>query len=201
MNAMPKPRPRRPTPIADHALGDIDFIRRTLERAGLTAFPGWGQVVIGATALLASMLAARLRSDRAWVTAWSAEAVLAAAIGAGAMALKARRLGVPMFGDAGRRFAASFTLPLVAGAALTFALLRGGLAVALPGTWMLLYGVAIATAGAFSIAAVRLMGGAFMLAGIATLIVAPAARDTWMAAAFGGIHVVFGVWIAGRHGG
>ena len=45
------------------------------------------------------------------------------------------------------------------------------------------------------------MGAAFMIAGLISLIT-PAAWGTWMLiAAFGGLHILFGVLIARRHGG
>ena len=203
MNALPKPR-RTPPPvqaISDHALDDLRFIRRTMERASLTAFSGWGQVAIGASALVAAGLAARRHDTSAWLLVWTFEACIAVSIGAVTMALKARRLGVPVFGEPFRRFARSLTLPIVAGAALTVALARAGAPAPIPVTWMLLYGVAIATAGTFSIAAVRVMGYAFMLAGIVAIAMPSAWRDLELAASFGGLHVLFGLWIAGRHGG
>lgn len=201
MSALPKFRRRPPTPLSDHAIDDLRFIRRTMERASLTAFPGWGQVAIGASAFAAALVGARVTGQRTWLVVWLIEAAIAGTIGAATMALKARRLGVPLFGEAGRRFARSFTLPLLAGAVLTVVLARGRLDEAIPGTWMLLYGVAIAAAGTFSIAEVRAMGVAFMLAGLVSLVLAPVGRDALMAASFGGLHVGFGLWIAGRHGG
>ena len=62
---------------------NLRFIRQTMERAGsLTAFPGWGQVVIGVTALIATALAVRARDPDRWLTIWVVEATLSIAIGA-----------------------------------------------------------------------------------------------------------------------
>ena len=41
----------------------------------------------------------------------------------------------------------------------------------------------------------------FMVLGVFALIPMPALGDLWMAAGFGGLHILFGVTIARRHGG
>jgi len=73
----------------------------------------------------------------------------------------------------------------------------GGL---LPGTWLLLFGTAVACGGAFSVRIVPVMGLCFMALGIAALF-APNAGDLFMALGFGGLLMGFGVAIARRHGG
>jgi hypothetical protein len=195
-------RHRRPVPIGEHAVADLRFIRETMERAaGVTAFPGWGQVAIGVTALAAAPLAMRTVNPTAWLGVWLVESVLAMAIGAAAMAFKARNSG-PLFANgAMRRFALAFALPLVAGAVLTARLHQLGAHDLLPGVWLLTYGVGITAGGAFSVAAVRAMGGAFMLAGSLALFAPAGHRDLWMAGGFGVLHIGFGLWIARRHGG
>ncbi len=202
MNALPSLRRRPPAPLEQHALEEIRFIRDTMERAtSWTAFPGWGLVVIGVTAATVAALAARAPSSAAWIQTWLAEAVLAVGVGTAAMAFKARRMGSAPFSPGWRRFALSFSLALAAGLVLTVALARAHETDLLPGLWMLLYGVGIRTAGAFSVAPVRVMGYAFMLTGIVALFTPPGWRDALMAVSFGALHVGFGAWIARRHGG
>jgi hypothetical protein len=71
----------------------------------------------------------------------------------------------------------------------------------LPGSWLLLYGAAVVSAGTYSVRSVPVMGAAFMILGAAAL-VAPATWSTaFMMAGFGGLHIAFGIWIARRHGG
>ena len=197
-----------PSALHDHAMADLRFIRRTMEEAGsFTAVPGWGMVVVGATALGAALLAARQRDVGAWLAVWLLEAVLALAVSAVSLARKARvgpsagLSGHPLLTGPGRRFALSFAPPLAAGALLTPVLFRAGLPQLLPGLWLLLYGAAVATGGAFSIRIVPVMGACFMLAGIAGLLVPPAWGNAVLAASFGGLHLVFGLLIARRHGG
>jgi predicted phage tail protein len=93
------------------------------------------------------------------------------------------------------------TPPLAAGGALTFALAQAGLVELLPGTWLLLYGTSVVTGGSYSVRSVPLMGVAFMLAGVAALVSPETWGDAYMAAGFGGFHIVFGIVIWRKHGG
>jgi hypothetical protein len=189
-------------------MADLRFIRRTMEEAGsFTAVPGWGMVFVGATALGAAALASHQHDANVWLAIWLLEALLALLVAAVSLARKAR-VGVsaglfahPLFSGPGRRFALSFAPPLAAGALLTVVLFRAGLTQALPGMWLLLYGAAVATGGAFSIRIVPVMGAGFMLAGLLAFFVPPVWGDLVLAASFGGLHLVFGVIIAWRHGG
>jgi hypothetical protein len=181
---------------------DLRFIRDTMERsAAFTAVSGVGYMILGVTALAAAGLAARQTSSFAWLRVWLADGVLAAAIGLLACTWKANRRGLPLFSGPARKVALGLAPPLVAGAFLTFLLLRAGLASTLPATWLLLYGAGIITGGAFSVAIVPVMGLCFMLLG-SLAVLAPAAWGNWfLAAGFGGLHIVFGFLIARRHGG
>ena len=191
--------------LADNAVfEDLRFIRRTMENAGsFTAVPGWGMVAIGATALatVAVLYYSRVPVGAVrWLITWLADAVLASVIASGAVSNKARRAGQAVFSAPGRRFAASFVPPLLAGAALTFVLVRDGTGALLPGTWLLLYGAGVVTGGAFSVRAVPAMGAVFMLLGGIALAL-PASGMAMMAAGFGVAHIIFGIVVARRYGG
>jgi len=181
---------------------DLRFIRDTMERsAAFTAVSGWGYLVIGATALGATWLAARQASSFGWLSVWLAEGLLAVAMGLLSCTWKANRRGLPLFSGPARKVALGLAPPLVAGAFLTFLLSRAGLDSALPAAWLLLYGAGIMTGGAFSVAILPIMGLCFMLVG-GFAVLAPAAwGNFFLAAGFGGLHMIFGWLIARRHGG
>ena len=87
----------------------------------------------------------------AWLAVWLAEVFVAVAIAAPAAATKARRANSSLFSGPGRKFAFSFAPPIIVGGLLTFALYQMGAISTLPAVWLLLYGTAIVTGGAFSV--------------------------------------------------
>jgi hypothetical protein len=201
---MSTPARRNEPPLAlhDRAIADLRYIRETMERAGsFTAVPGWGGVAMGVVAFAAAPLAAGQPDVTRWLLVWLGAAVIAVAVAVWTMRIKARRAGLSLLEGPGRKFALSFMPPLVAGGVLTAALLRAGSAEVIPGVWLLLYGVSVATAGAFSVRIIPVMGLCFMAVGTAALISPPAWGDAWMAVGFGALQVIFGVAIARRHGG
>ena len=191
-----------PTPLPARAADNIRFIRDTMERASrFTAVPGTGVAAMGATALVAAALSLLTKTSEQWLGVWLAEACLAVAIGVWTMARKARRTQTDLFSGPARRFLLGLTPPLGAAAILTLALERMGQFTLLPGIWLLLYGASIAVAGTLSIRIVQVMGVLFMALGAASFIAPPQYGDAFMAAGFGGLHIVFGVIIARKHGG
>jgi hypothetical protein len=117
-----------------------------------------------------------------------------------ALVRKASRAGQPLLRGTGRRFALAFAPPLLAGGVLTYALARAGAYEVLPGAWLLLYGAAVMCGGAYSVAAVPVMGVGF--AGLGVIgVVLPGWGDGLLAAGFGGLEIGFGILIARRHGG
>jgi len=188
--------------VAPNVAEDLRFIRDTMERsAAFTAVSGWGTMLLGATAIGAALLASRQTSSFAWLRVWLADGLLAVAIGLLACTWKANRRGLPLFSGPARKVALGLAPPLVAGAFLTFLLFRSGLESALPAMWLLLYGAGIMTGGAFSVPIVPVMGLCFMLLGGLTVL-GPAHWGNWvLAAGFGGLHIIFGLLIARRHGG
>lgn len=203
MAAHPAARPIvDPPALSDRAMDDLAYIRRAMERAGsFTAVPGWGGVAIGGIGVAAALAARAATSTTVWLTIWIGAALLALVTGSWAVARKARAAGTPAFAGPARRFLLSFTPPMLAGALLTIVLVRAGTLWAVPGAWLLLYGTGVVTGGAFSVRAVPAMGACFMALGAAALLAAPAGRDLFLALGFGGLHVIFGLVIARRHGG
>ena len=194
--------PPPPIPLPLRAADDLRYIREAIERsAAFTSISGWGLVAVGLSAFVAAALAPRdLASDR-WVIVWLGEALLAIAVSVGTSVLKAQKLELPLFGATGRRFMLAFATPAAAGLVLTAALLRAHANALLPGTWLLLYGAAVAGGGAFSVGSVPAMGAAFMALGVVATFAPAAWANPLLVLGFGVLHVGFGAWIARRHGG
>jgi len=204
MSAAPRPAraPNPPIQLHDRAIEDLTFIRDTMARAGtVTSVPGWGGVAMGATALMASWIAALQASHAEWLAVWLAEAVLALGIGGVAMVRKADSARTPLFNRAGKLFVRSFVPPILAGAVLTPVFYQAGLTERLPGLWMLLYGAAVTVAGATSVRAVPLLGMSFMALGVAAFLLPASWGDLLMALGFGGLQIGFGLLIARKYGG
>lgn len=205
-------------PIHDRAIQDLSFIRRAMEGASsFTDVPGWGLVLVGGTALVTVPVASAQPTAGLWLLIWLIEAILAASLSAAFIWRKAHRrlvaegrvTAAPVFGIAARKFLIGFWPGIFAGALLTLALIdfqtiwtaSGTVPRLLPGLWLLLYGVAVLTAGAWSVRPVPAMGLGFMLLGAATLFITAIPPDFALAAGFGALHAVTGIVIARRHGG
>ena len=195
-------RPTRPLPGQEHAADHLRFIRDTMERAGsFTAVSGWGQVAVGILALAGALVAAQQPTAARWLATWVGVAVLSFSVASWSAWRKAATLGIPLFSGPARRFALSFFPPLFAGAWLTLVFYQAGMADRLPAMWLLLYGTAVVAGGALSIRIVPVMGVCFMLGGVLAFVVQAAWGNWLMAAAFGGLHIIFGIVIGVRHGG
>jgi hypothetical protein len=192
-----------PDPIHARAAENLRFIRDAMARASeFTAVPGWGGVLMGVSATVAAIVSGPPDNSIRWVAVWFADAVIAVAIALVAITRKAARTGVPLWSAApARRFALAFAPPLVSGMVLTPVFATLGLMARLPGCWLLLYGTAVATGGAFSVKVVPIMGLCFMALGVVAF-AAPADIGHWLLAlGFGGLHIGFGIVIARNYGG
>jgi len=202
---MSQPFPVRPpstVSLDDRARDNIRFIRETMERAGsFTAVPGWGGVALGITALGAATIASRMSRPRDWLLIWLGELAVAIGIAGWSTLSKARRSATSLLTGPARRFAYSFAPPMLAGALLTAVMFRLGAMGAIPGMWLLLYGTAVVTAGAFSIRVVPLMGLCFVVLGAVALFCPWTWGNAFLAAGFGGLHILFGAVIARNYGG
>jgi hypothetical protein len=196
------PAQEEPPALHERAMDNLRYIRETMERAtAFTGISGWGEVAIGGSAFLASVLAAQQSSFRAWLAIWIAEGLISLLIAGWSMDRKARAVQMPMMSGPGRKAVFSLLPPILAGALVTIVLFRAGLTSAIPGIWLLLYGTGVVTGGMFSVPVVPIMGFCFMGLGALALFAPSALADWFMAAGFGGLHVVFGIIIARKYGG
>ena len=192
-----------PEMLQPDALTDLRFIRETMESAGsFTAVPGMGMMVIGVTAIVVAYFSQRLAlGSQAWLELWMGEAMIALAISAVSISRKAHRSGQSLWSGPAKKFLTSFAPPLMAGALITWMMFESGFGARIPAMWLLLYGTAVVTGGAFSVGIVPVMGLCFFtLGGLAAF--APAAWGAYfLGAGFGVAHLFFGYWIAKRYGG
>lgn len=196
-NAQPEP-----PALNDRAMDNLRYIRETMERAtAFTGISGWGEIAIGVSALLASFLAALQSTFKAWLAVWIAEGVISLLIAGWSMDRKARAVQMPLVSGPGRKTVFSLSPPIIAGGLLTIVLVRAGLTSAIPGVWLLLYGTGVVTGGMFSVGVVPIMGLCFMCLGALALFAPQAFADWFMAAGFGGLHLVFGAIIVRKYGG
>lgn len=190
------------TSAEPEALEHLEVIRHTMERStAFTAVSGWGYVGMGATAVAAWYVALRQATTDAWIAVWLAEALVAVTIGLVAMHWKASRQGTPILSIPGRRLFVGLLPALFAGGVMTVALVRSGDVRQIPGVWLLLYGVAVMQAGAFSVRTIPMMGAVFVLCGAIALPLPWFWANAMLAVGFGFVHLFFGGYIATRHGG
>jgi hypothetical protein len=191
-----------PVNLSDRAIENLRFIRETMERSThFTAVPGYGGMLMGVTALAAAYIASTQASARDRMVVWLVEAALAFSIGLLAMWQKSKIADQSLFSVPARKFAFGFVPPMIAGVAITLGLWRYEHYEVMAPMWVLLYGAAIATGGAFSVRLVPVMGWIFMAVGVFGFALPAAWGDYLMGASFGLLHIAFGAIIAKRYGG
>ena len=191
-----------PVNIGDRAFDNLQFIRETMERSThFTAVPGYGGILMGATAIGAAYIANGQAYLGNWLIVWIVEAFLAFAIGLLAMWQKSKIANVSLTSAPARKFAMSFTPPLVCAIVITLGLWRYEHYEVMIPVWMLLYGTAIVCGGAFSVKAVPIMGWCFILLGTIAFFIPSGFGNSLMALSFGVLHIVFGIIIARKYGG
>lgn len=196
------PAPRPPASFGGHATEHLRVIRSAMERsATFTAVPGKGGVAMGCVGLAAMVAAFPQPAGDRWLLVWLLAAFTASAVGLVAMASKARRTGSTLTGANARRFALAVAAPIVAGASLTYALWSSGTYDAMPAAWLLLYGTAVLTGGAYSVPVIRMTGALFMLLGIVATLTPPGWHNVWLGAGFGLLHIGSGFYVTRHHGG
>jgi hypothetical protein len=188
--------------MQQRALEDLRFIRDTMASAtGYTTLSGPGLVLIGIGALLTGAVALQAPAGWARVQLWLLDALLSVGIGCASVVLKARAAQQPLFAGPVRKFALVFAPAILAGAALTLALMRYEAWTLMPGLWLLMYGTALLSTGTTSVAVIPALGGGFFALGFVALLAPPEWGTALMMVGFGALHALFGLLIARRYGG
>lgn len=107
----------------------------------------------------------------------------------------ARREGKPFWSPLAKDVLHALWPSLVGAIALSFAVARAGHLELIVPIWLLAYGAGGIAAGAFASRIVRVLGGAFLLAGLVDLALALPPGFV-LAATFGGFHVIYGAILA-----
>ena len=197
-----KSETNEPVSIGDRAMDNLQFIRETMERSThFTAVPGYGGMLMGVTAVVAAYIAQQQPYLRDWLIVWLTEAGLAFAIGFLAMWQKSKIAGLPLVTAPAKKFAFGFAPPIVCGVAITLGLWRFEHYEVMAAVWMLLYGAAVVTGGAFSVRIVPVMGWMFITVGAIAFALPANMGNILMGASFGLLHIIFGAVIARRYGG
>lgn len=191
-----------PVNISDRAIDNLQFIRETMERSTVfTSVPGYGGILMGATAIAAAYIAHSQVKVRDWLIVWLTEAVLAFFIGLLAMWQKTKLSNTAMLSTPAKKLLMNALPPMLCGVFITLGLWRFGHFEAMIPVWIICYGAAVVCGGAFSVKPVPLMGWMFMAVGAAAFFL-PANLGNWMmAASFGVLHIVFGFIIGRKFGG
>lgn len=191
-----------PINIGDRAIDNLQFIRETMERSTVfTTVPGYGGMLMGATAIGAAVIANQQIYLRNWLIVWIVEAILAFFVGLLAMWQKSKIANTPLNSVPSRKFAKSFAPPLVCGIIITLGLWRYENYETMIPVWHLLYGAAVVCGGAFSVKAVPVMGWCFIALGAAAFLLPRGFGDELMMLSFGVLHIVFGFIFARKYGG
>jgi hypothetical protein len=197
--------PDQPPALHDRAADNLRFIRDTMARAGaFTSVSGAGTMAIGMVGLLAASLTAGTPVDTnstGWLAIWLGAAALSGIISVVTIRAKAARTGQSLSAGPARRFVLAFAPAMVAGAILTVALVAHGQVALLPPVWLIVYGAAVTAGGSLSVRPVPLMGAAFLALGACCFAAPTAWHTVFLGAGFGGLHLLFGFWIARHHGG
>ena len=187
-------------------LENLKIIRETMERSStVTSVSGLGVMGMGVIALIGAYVAPLQTSDETRIYIWLAIAVIGCMTGIASTWHQSRTRGPVTRLSAGRRFGLALAPPIIAGLVLTDFFMRQSQFDLMPGTWMLLYGAGVITAGAFSVRLIPLMGIVFMILGAIGLYLPDswfqpvwqhmAPIDFYLGLVFGGIHLLFGAII------
>ncbi len=207
------------------AAEELKVIRQLMERPiRYSTMSGWSGILAGCVTLLGLLTDAWICSTfesvaAMWVNmgVWAGVFVVALAATLGLTRVRERRQGMPFWSPIKRKILMTILPPFVAGAGLTAAIVYRWASTIGPNefgliapVWMLFYGVACWQLGELSIKEIRILGAAFIAAGLfcgafcqATIPGLPEGTAPYwtLGATFGLFHIIYGVVVRIRYGG
>lgn len=192
---------------------NLRLIRAAMERSTRhSTLSGLSGVLAGILALIACIVSAAWVGSPAepshrmpFVALWGATLVAASVGDILLTKRRASRVGKTALSPLGRQLARAVAPGLLAGVATTVLYLGHPEAIGpfLYGLWMVCYAMALLSIGMLSVREVSWLGWGFLAAGAATFLLpdsAPLGPRAVMAIAFGGFHIVYGLWMGIKHG-
>jgi hypothetical protein len=185
--------------LDSHAAATLRYIRSSMEGAAQFAVPGSAGIVLGSIALAATGLCLAPGMQKYWLGIWLCAALVGAVLGSILILRESSLRDLRLVGTPLLKFALCLSPSLGAGLVLTAVHWTAGNLHAIPGTWLLLYGCALLTASTTTTRLIAALGALFALFGIAAFLLPDSLQILTLGAAFGGLHIVFGILI-GRVG-
>jgi hypothetical protein len=192
-------RSEAPAAIESRALGTLAYIRATIESSSSLDVPGMAGIVVGIIGVLAAGAVSLPHWAPFWLDIWLSAAAAAFVLGGALVARQITQGGRTRYLGPARKFVLCLCPSLLAGAVLTLVLDSAGMAGAIPGMWLLLYGCAVLSASTVITPGIaRLiiaMGTSFVFLGAVTFALPAAAHNAMLGLGFGVLHIIFGVLI------
>jgi hypothetical protein len=191
-------RRRNTVALDSHALGTLQYIRASIDAAGLLAVPGSAGIAMGAVGILAALLVSLKALAAHWLEIWLIAGFVAIAFGTVLMAHQVISRGTALYRGPLRRFLMCLCPPLLVGAVLTWQLWLHGAVAMIPGVWLLMYGCAVMAASTLTRRALAVMGALLAVLGVIALQAPVNYQNAVLGVGFGGLHLLFGILIGGR---
>jgi hypothetical protein len=198
--AMIDPKSGRPNTVAldSHALGTLQYIRASIDAAGLLAVPGSAGIAMGVVGSLAALLVSSKALAMNWLQIWLIAGLVAVAFGTALMVHQVVRRGTALYRGPLRKFLMCLCPPLLVGAVLTWQLWLHAEATLIPGVWLLMYGCAVMAASTLTRRALAVMGALLAALGVVALQMPVQYQNAVLGIGFGGLHLLFGILIGGK---
>jgi hypothetical protein len=194
----PKSSGHNTVALDTHALGTLQYIRASIDAAGLLAVPGSAGIAMGAVGVLTALLVSLKPLAAHWLQIWLIAGLVAIAFGTALMVHQVVTRGTALYRGPLRKFLMCLCPPLLVGGVLTWQLWLHGEIALIPGVWLLMYGCAVMAASTLTRRALAVMGALLAVLGVIALQLPLSYQNAALGVGFGGLHLLFGILIGGR---